>query len=524
MTSSPSEPEPGATVESAAREIMGTLTARFPVCMASDEFHYFLQARAAQPDWSRWDRFAGDEIEDTVAAIAKWVDTLSSIAAKSPTSATERIEASMLQRVLTTIGEQFTEVGFHKIQPTFYLTVATIGLAEALEAGPEAFYGRISGLPAFLRRAIDNLQCIPSLFRDLGLEMVDAMIEWLSGLRQVHGGTATAIEGLLLLKTHLESVETRERFQPAPELYARIASHHMDCRLPLGEIHAELQREIDETEAMLKREAHRLEPGTTWQQALAEMPRPAGSIRQLYQDQIDALAQHCRAFRMVSEHQLQACPVKIEPIPEALRPVRSAAAYSMPPGHPPRGGTFFISEKAGHSAPPVDYGMLTAHETYPGHHLLDSARWRHHRWVRRHVEFPIFYEGWASFAEEILFDTKFFAGTVDRFLLAKRRYWRAVRGMADLTLNSADGSITAAADFLHARGMSRTQSVAMARRYALKPGYQLAYTIGRRKFHRLYSAFVDREGSPAEFVRRVLAEGQIGLDPLEAILLETHSF
>lgn len=523
MTSSFSDAHPGAAVESAAREIMASLTARFPVCMVSDEFHFFPQARAAQPDWSRWDRFAGDEIDDTVAAIAKWVATLSSIAVTPSVPAAEQIEASMLQRVLTTIGEQFTDVGFHKTQPTFYLTVATIGLAEALEAGPDAFRSRISGLPGFLRQAIDNLQCIPSLFRDLGLEMVDAMGAWLSSLRQVRGETATALESLVRLKAHLESVETRKRFQPAPEIYARIAGHHMDCRLPTEEIHTELQREIDETETILKREAHRLQPGFSWQQALAEMPQPAGSLRQLYQDQIDALAQHCLAFDMVSEHQLQTCPVKVEPIPAALRPVRSAAAYSMPPGHPPRGGTFFIAEKTGHSAPPVDYGLLTAHETYPGHHLLDSARWRHNRWVRRHVEFPLFYEGWASFAEEILFDTKFFAGTVDRILLAKRRYWRAVRGMADLKLNSADGSIAAVADFLNARGMSRRRSVAMARRYALKPGYQLAYTIGRRKFRRLYSAFTDRGHSPADFARRVLDEGEIGLAPLEAILLEGHS-
>jgi len=522
MTSASTDDAPGTGFESAALEILETLAVRFPVCMSSDEFHFFPQARAARPDWSQWDRFSEADIADTLAAIRRWTATLEQTASKPAPDAAERIEAALLRQVLTTIAAQLSDVGPHRTQPTFYLTVAAIGLAEALETGPEALGRRISSLPGFLSQAVSNLRCIPSLFRDLGLQMTAAVADWLSGLAAVNGGVSAAIASLRELENHLKSIRTQERFQPEPELYEHIARRHMDCRLPLEEIRSELLREIDETEAALAHEARQIEPGSPWQQVLERLPPPAGGHRRLYERQIDALGRHCLELGLISESQLHIWPVNVETIPAALQPVRSGAAYSMPPVHPPRGGTFFITGPQNQAPPPVDYRMLTAHETYPGHHLLDSFRWNHDRRVRRHIEFPIFYEGWASFAEEILLDTGYFSGAVDRLLLAKRRYWRAVRGMTDLELNSGRRSLEAAAEFLSVRGMRRRQAAAMVHRYALKPGYQLAYTIGRRKFRRLYSEFTARGNSPADFVRLVLAEGEIGLDKLEEILFPTR--
>jgi len=522
MTSASTEDDASdAGFESAALEILETLAARFPVCMSSDEFHFFPQARPERPDWTQWDRFSEAAIADTLAAIGQWTATLGKMASRPPPDSAGRIEAALLQQVLTTIASQLSDVGPHRSQPTFYLTVAAIGLAEALETGPEAFHCRIKSLPGFLSQALSNLGCIPSLFRDLGLQMNAAVIEWLCGLAAVDPRVSAAIESLRNLEDHLKSVRTRKRFRPEPELYGHIARRHMDCRLPLEEIRRELQREIDETEAALRREARRIEPGTPWRKVLDRLPRPDGDPRERYANQIGALGRHCLELGLVSESQLHAWPVQVEPIPAALQPVRSGAAYSMPPVHPPRGGTFFISGQPNQDPPPADYRMLTAHETFPGHHLLDSFRWNHGRRVRRHIEFPIFYEGWASFAEEILLDTGFFSGAVDRFLLAKRRYWRAVRGMVDLELNSGRRSPEESARLLSDRGMSHRRAAAMIQRYALKPGYQLAYTIGRRKFRRFYSGFTARGNSPADFVRRVLDEGEIGLENLEALLFAT---
>ena len=71
--------------------------------------------------------------------------------------------------------------------------------------------------------------------------------------------------------------------------------------------------------------------------------------------------------------------------------------------------------------------MTTAHETWPGHHLLDISRWCLDRPLRRSLEHPLFYEGWACFAEEMTARTGYFADPWDRFILAQRRLRRRPR-------------------------------------------------------------------------------------------------
>ena len=76
-----------------------------------------------------------------------------------------------------------------------------------------------------------------------------------------------------------------------------------------------------------------------------------------------------------------------------------------------------------------------------------------------------------------------------------------------------------AAAMLSTMGMEFSDAIAMVRRYSLKPGYQLSYTIGRRRFRRLYDNFCSEGKKPVEFARRVLALGEIDFNQLEQQLL-----
>jgi uncharacterized protein (DUF885 family) len=245
---------------------------------------------------------------------------------------------------------------------------------------------------------------------------------------------------------------------------------------------------------------------------------PPGGAREIYRNAISDLARHCSAQGLITTDLMRESPVTVEGIPDYMRPVRSNAAFSMPPVHPPRGGTFFILETGGGARIPADYRLLTAHETFPGHHLLDTYRWRQERPIRRHIEFPLFYEGWASFAEELMFETGFFSTPTERMLMAKRRFWRAIRGQVDFDIHMRRRTLEDAAAFLTAQGIGPRRSKAMIQRYCLKPGYQLAYTIGRRRFRRLYDAFCLKAANPVAFARRVLAQGEIGFNDLERVL------
>ncbi len=503
-----------------ADDVFDSLAVQFPICMASDEFHFFPQARARAFDWSRWDDFSPTGLADVIGKLTRWEHDLDQHLLHPFTTA-HAIDAAMLGRVICTLRDQLALVKVHETQPTFYLTIVGIGLAEALEAGSPALEARLKHLPGFLDQARGNLTRIPGLFRDLGSAMLAKQRRWLASLTLPEPYRAPITDAFQRLDNHLRQVPVVEGFLVPVTLYERIAVDHMGCLFTPDEIAGELEMEIAETRAILDQSAASIAAGHPWQAVVDALPRPPmhpGGAQQVYQNTISELARHCSSQGLIAADEVGTCPVTVQGIPDYMRPVRSNAAYSMPPIHPPRGGTFFILETGQGASIPADYRLLTAHETYPGHHLLDTGRWRHPRPIRRHIEFPIFYEGWASFAEELMFETGFFSGPADSMLMAKRRFWRAVRGQIDFDIHMRRRTLDEAAVFLAELGMDRGRATAMVRRYSLKPGYQLAYTMGRRRFRRLYDESCRKGADPVAFARRVLSQGEIDFHHLSQIL------
>jgi uncharacterized protein (DUF885 family) len=159
--------------------------------------------------------------------------------------------------------------------------------------------------------------------------------------------------------------------------------------------------------------------------------------------------------------------------------------------------------------------MLVAHETYPGHHLLDVHRWSLPKQIRRVVERPLFYEGWACFAEELIRRTGYLHTPQDRWLLARRRLWRAIRGQVDLGLQTGRLDLSSAARRLAETGMNLDDARSAVRKYPLNPGYQSCYTAGVRGFLDLYERY-GRSNLPS-FVATVLGQGEIGFENLEKV-------
>ena len=511
---------PPTPISALAQTIFRRLAQQFPTCTGSDEFHFFPQARADAEHASEWDDFSSEALQTLDGEMASWLRHIEDL--DSQTFATDdRVDAETLRTVVETLREQLTDVGWHRTRPTWYLTILGIGLADAMDASSAHLAARLQTLPGYLAQAPRNLQKIPRLFRDLGCDMIQSLIPWLQSLPAEARLIARAAEAMETFQNAVESAPTIEDCLPDRDLYERIARHHMRCGLSIDDIAREQDDEIQETRSLLEVFGRRVLPGAPWQKALAGLPPvalPPGGVAALYQTVISDLADHCAAQGLVTSAFLKRCPVRVAPIPDFMRPVRSNAAYSMPAGHPPRGGTFYVMENFPGAAVPADYRLLTAHETFPGHHLLDNRRWAHGRPVRRHVEFPLFYEGWASFGEELLFDTGYFSGPVDHLLMAKRRFWRAMRGRIDLEIHTRRRRLDQAVSLLAENGLPVRQARGMVQRYALKPGYQLAYTIGRRKFRRLYAHLGKASASPSGFAQTILNQGEIGFGHLEAAL------
>jgi uncharacterized protein (DUF885 family) len=202
--------------------------------------------------------------------------------------------------------------------------------------------------------------------------------------------------------------------------------------------------------------------------------------------------------------------VVVAQTPVYLKSLRSSASYAAPWGPPgERPGYFYVTpeiEAAGHHF--RHYRFLSAHETVPGHHLLDAARLSLGAPVARQYESPLFYEGWACYAETLLMSEGYLTSQADYLVYWQRRLWRALRGLADLELQRGRWNLDQGLDCLHRAGYPEATARLQVLHLTLNPGYQLCYTLGLKEMLRLRDLFTARLG-PVRFHEIILGGGQL---------------
>lgn len=518
------------SLDSLANDVFNALAQTFPVACASDEFYYFPQVRPAKPDWSTWDDFSPDTVSEIVTKLSIWENDLDTIKT-GQTDKEAHADVMILRKIVFTLKEYLADIRHWESQPTFYLALACLGLAEALAAeDPDAGPQRAKTLPAFLARASKNLKHVPVLFRDTALEMVESTRSYIARMKQRLPALGPSLQALEQFQKTLCTVSTLDHFLLPDDLFDRIVKFHLAAGMDAKEAGEVLDREIDEMKRVMHEEARYFVPDWSHHKlsyrallhALEQIPLPDIRENELigfYQKEIEQLSHHCLEQGLIDSDFLHSQQVIVASIPSYFSAIRASSSYSIPLKHPPSGGTFFIlnadapgeAKKEHHR----DYRMLSAHETYPGHHLLDIFRLSHTRPVRRAFEQPIFYEGWACYAENLLSQTGYFSEPQDRFLLAKRRLWRALRGKVDLGIQTGTLNIQSAAPYLSNTGMSQAKAVATVQKYALQPGYQLCYTLGVRRFLGIFHRY--GQNNIKNFVSTVLDKGEILFPDLENI-------
>jgi len=123
------------------------LARTFPVACASDEFFYFPQVRLDERQWGTWDRFSVETVDACARRLTAWEVELDRLKSDHP-DLDVQIDITLHQRLSRTLREQLTEVRAWQTQPTFFLTLACVGLAEAMEAeDPAALHERAASHP-----------------------------------------------------------------------------------------------------------------------------------------------------------------------------------------------------------------------------------------------------------------------------------------------------------------------------------------------------------------------------------------
>ncbi len=510
-----------------AQEIYSFLARRFPVCCWSDEFVFFPQAVENMTDWSNWDDFSPDSVDETVSVLRDFSSRINQPgdqelergAIKTPVS-------RLMDWVLRTLEEQLTEVRTHAAQPTFILTVASVGIVQALQSGEEeALKARLSNLPPFLEKACRSLAHVPGLYRDLGLEMARDLAQWLR-LVGPEALIAPSLKAIDDFSRNLAGISAMENFRLEPDLFGKVVSEHTGSGLDLEEAILELEDEAEVAGKLLTEEARKLGYSGDWESLFKSIPGdpvPAGGKKELLGREIRRLMGHCIREGFIPDEPSGLGNLTVEPLPRALSSVRAADSYNARPGNPFQGGNFYIFEggslgEESEAIHPV-FRMTVAHEVYPGHHLLDCFRWNNPDPLLRPVEYPLYYEGWACFGEDLMFQAGAFERSHDRLILLRRRFRHALRGRVDLMLHSGKMGIKDAVGDLVLGGFSSSRAFDMARKYALRPAYQMCYTIGRRQFQQLFESYGQKD-IPG-FVNTVLSSGELLFKDLEKVLQQT---
>jgi uncharacterized protein (DUF885 family) len=172
--------------------------------------------------------------------------------------------------------------------------------------------------------------------------------------------------------------------------------------------------------------------------------------------------------------------VTILKTPAYLRSLRATASYKAPLTGDAKGqGIFYITPgKEDLAMISRHCPYLSAHETYPGHHILDHLRIHHVNPIRRQIESPLFYEGWACYAEQFLDELGYITDPRQKLIGLTRQLWRILRAVLDIQLHTGKMSLFQAAGEIQALGFSQARSQRQVRRFCLTPGYQSCYFLG----------------------------------------------
>jgi len=523
-----------------AEDYFRYMSRRFPVMCLSDEFHFLPRAENSIHHLKVLDSLDRDKIKkdiNYVTALRNRIDRLK----PSSNDLEYFIDYTVLRQSMSTFLIHFDLMKIWRHDPTLYIKIVLLGVNQLLNKYSP---GRISGrpdlhqcllsrlkqIPRLLKEAADNLHNIPGIHLNASLALVDTSMTYFAESpfskgrlnkfdREARTLNKKIIESFLSLRGKLHKTKPHPGTIKDKSILNNILRRSFCYKKGLYEIFDIAGKEYSDTLKELTRRA-RVFPGKqSWQNIVAGYDTGIKDIKglsKLYSGQVITL----RAF--FSKKNILPLPeqqrILVLETPDFMRPMRASASYACPSGiNLHEQGCFYFTPcfpgtgKSGSIKPGSihnEFIFVTAHETFPGHHLLDYTRQHLKNPIRRQIESPFFYEGWASYSESLIIKLGYVKDPVHYLIGLRRQAWRAVRAMLDTGLWIKKITPKKAEEMLKYLGYSPTLAKGMIKHYLLTCGYQLCYTIGKYEIEKLEKTFLSRLGAK-RFYSILLKGGQI---------------
>ena len=490
----------------------------FPVMCASDEFHFLPRAQGASHHYDKVDDLSPNRIDECIGELKHWKKQWD-LRARHENDLETVIDLELLKANIAGVLIELEMKETWRHNPLLYLKIAFIGLDHALnkpatekKEREERALSRLDASPRLLRQGAETISEVPESYYQPSLSMINDCRIYLAGLdtRRVHKGVDTFVKGLERVQASLLGFDEHlQRLSPVSEERLNVAGtlektlrEHFQSRRSLSEIFEIAREEWHTSLEKLQTLQAKIRPDSSWRKLYDAYCPP--EVRHLdtlslYQQEIEKLRAFFRTRGFIHrawQENLQLCETPI-----FFRSVRGSASFAAAlRGNTEERSVFYLTKQrsAGNDDEGVDllkkrlhreFRFLCAHETFPGHHMLDAVRRSLKNPVRRQVESPLFYEGWASYAESLLMKYGYVDDPMDALVAWKRRLWRAARGQIDVGLNTGKLSEDSAIELLITVGFSPEEARNQIDRFRINPGYQLCYTLGRYEIAKLRETF-----------------------------------
>jgi len=546
---------PRARIQMLASDYFSYLARAFPVMCASDEFHFMVRAEEACGYYDLLDNMDQDAIKECIRRLRDYSRDCERLLKDPVFRNVERrdvplniledyIDLHLLLSSMSALRVEFEDKRSWSHNPLLYLKIGFVGVDHALgkpaESRREALDRagkRLGALPILLEQAEANLRGIPDTYHRGALDMVADCLSYLDEITSAFSGhhdfaraAERAEQALNRFGAFLENGSpVREKPDVSAALLEKTLREHFQISMDIAEIMDVARTMHDENLSALLEIENRAGSGESWLDMYnAFSPCEVHSIEtlELYRRENRRLREHFAArWRGIETD----APLSMVETPVYLGSIRGSASFSAAfSGDPREESLFYITTVPEDDADSErlrgrlhrEFRFITAHETFPGHHLLDHSRRKIANPVRRQIESPLFYEGWATYAESLLIETGYVENDLERLVFHKRNLWRAARCIVDVGLTAGTMSVDESRRLLQSSGSSEREASAQIRRFRLNPGYQLCYTLGLHEIVKLRNSHDILLGSD-RFHQLLLGGGEI---PFSLIALRLNHF
>ncbi|MCP4681351.1 MAG: DUF885 domain-containing protein [Desulfobacterales bacterium] len=517
----------GRPLSSIANDFFTYLGRHLPQQCADDEFYFLPRSEAAIQHLHKLDNLSPESIPDHVKYVENLLLEIPSYQQDDPETEADRL---LLRKSMKCFVMEFGASEIWRNDPTLYAKIPLFAVDRIIsqkDISTDQLKGSLSAvlgqIPSFLNTAFENLQSPSEISLQVAVDITqDALFFHNRPIRGFIKEKIREDKGLLLknkeallawegYKKKLLQLPSGNSFAVGESRLGDIVTVNLDYPKSLDTILEIAKEARQKTLNKLHTYAEKIDSSKAWKQIIYEQPPPISSsteLLELFQKEVQTLR------RFFSTKDIISFPSKEEVIvqqtPSFLQSLRATASYRAPlTGSHAKPGVFYITpgkddlELISSHCP-----YLSAHETYPGHHILDYFRTHHPNPMRRQIESPLYYEGWACYAEQLLDEQGYIEDPRKQLIRLKRQLWRCVRAILDIELQTGKISFAQAVKKIEVVGFPLQRAQHQVRRFCLTPGYQLCYFTGMYEILRLRRDFSSHM-TPRTFHDVLLSGGQL---------------